>query len=203
MVQIKKCILVLVMLLSVSCNAVTQSVPQTQVPVPVSTQAPPLATLPPATATVAPTATETPTQTPTDTPVPVAVTATLDPASATLQAEMGSMGTLSNIRQYFNPVGTPVQNWNSIPIMPEATAGQEFNSNIYSYKATARLAQALAFYTGKAKSLGVNNPPETGSAGSGDQATHMVTFISYNLTIVISSFDNDTGHVIVVISRFQ
>ena len=28
---------------------------------------------------------------------------------------------------YFNPEGTPLSEWNEIPIMPQATSGEEFN----------------------------------------------------------------------------
>jgi hypothetical protein len=107
---------------------------------------------------------------------------------------------LTNISQYFHPVGAPQASWDVIPIMSQATAGQEFQANIYSYIAAATLNQAHLFVAGKAQSLGLIDSPATGSAGSGSQATHSVTFISYRLTIVLTSFDNDTGHIIVVIS---
>ena len=98
-------------------------------------------TAPAPTATPFPTATETPTPTPTltqtlaptDTPLPTAIaTATTDPHSATLQAQVGSMGFLMNISQYFHPVGTPLQSWHNVPVMPQATAGHEFNIHVYS-----------------------------------------------------------------------
>jgi hypothetical protein len=145
-------------------------------------------------------ATATSTQTPSDTPVPVVATATL-PATANPMSLMGSMGILANISQYFNPVGEPLKSWHDVPVMPQATAGQEFTANIYSYTAKATLAQARQFYSSKAASLGLTNPPATGSAGSGSQALHNTAFVSYGLTMVLSSYDNDTGHVIVVISK--
>jgi hypothetical protein len=137
--------------------------------------------------------------------VPVTATATIDAGSAALAAQMGSMGALMNhtISQFSNPVGTPVQSWHSVPIMPQATAGQEWNTNVYSYIAAATLAQTQQFYQGKAQSLGLTNLPSTGHAGTGSQADHNVAFESYYLTIVLTSYDNDPGHVIVVISKTQ
>ena len=87
--------------------------------------------------------------------------------------------------------------------MAQATAGQEFNPNVYSYVAAATLDQAQGFYQGKAASLGITTPPGTSFGGTGAKASHGVSFISYNLTILITSYDNDTGHVIVVISKTQ
>jgi hypothetical protein len=56
-----------------------------------------------------------------------------------------------------NPQGTPVQEWNGIPIMPQAMAGQEFPENnvkIYSFKANATTKDAQDFYNEKMKALG-------------------------------------------------
>ena len=155
----------------------------------------------PNTPTVEPTPTPTLTQTlaPTDTFLPTATTTT-DPQSATLQAQVGSMGFLMNISQYFHPVGTPLQSWHDVPVMPQATAGQEFNVHVYSYVDAATLSEAQQYYAGKLAALGITNPPAYGSAGTGSQGYHGVDFFSYELTIVLTSYDDDTRHVIVVIS---
>src|SRR5574341_396589 len=55
---------------------------------------------------------------------------------------------------FFNPQGTPVAEWNGIPIMPQATAGQEFDSTTYSFKATATVKEAQDFYKEKLSALG-------------------------------------------------
>jgi hypothetical protein len=194
-----------------ACNAATQVAQVTQIPV--STQTPLAVVNTPLveTATIAPTATTAPTQAPTDTLVPVAteppMTATtaaiVNSYSATMEAMMGSEGALLNIVQYFYPVGTPVQNWHNVPVMTQATAWQEYSAIIYSYTAAATLEQAHQFYQSKAASLGFASPPGTGYSGSGNQASHNIDFVSHNLTIVLTSFDNDTSHVIVVISKIQ
>ena len=189
-----------IVMMSAACSLMSQSLQQTQAPFSTKT-VPETGTTPTQIkATLIPSATNEPAKIPTE--IPTTATATLDPQSATLDAEMGSMGNLMNISQYFHPVGTPLPVWNTIPIMSQATAGQEYDANIYSYLATATLEQALQFYQSKAATLGITNPPATGSAGAGSQANHSITLFSYSLTIVLTSFDNDTGHVIVVISRF-
>jgi hypothetical protein len=108
-----------------------------------------------------------------------------------------------NVTLYFHPVGTPLSSWNGVPIMPQATAGQEFNAQIYSFVASANLSQAQQFYAAQAAALSFVNAPATGSGGSGSQATHDVTFYSYKISIILTSFDSDPDHVIVVISKVQ
>ena len=55
---------------------------------------------------------------------------------------------------YFSPTGTPVQDWNGIPIMPQATVGQEFNENTYSYTVPLSASDVQAFYDQKMKEIG-------------------------------------------------
>ena len=54
----------------------------------------------------------------------------------------------------FNPQGIPVSEWNGIPIMPQATAGQEFDANNYSFKAAATATEAQEFYNAQLTGLG-------------------------------------------------
>lgn len=195
MSRVRKSLPAALVLFMLACNFVTQPL-MTATPAPASATA----------ASVAPAAeTETPSPAPeaSDTPAatqPSAPSPTLSDAQATMNAEMGPMADLMNIRQYFDPVGTPLKIWHNVPIMSQATAGQEFKATIYSYKATATLEQAFQFYSPKAKALGIIFQPGRGSSGSGDQASHNIDFISFTVSIVLTSFDNDTGHVIVVIA---
>ena len=152
-----------------------------------------------------PTSPPSPTESPTDTQAP---SPTLTPAATPLSTEMqtemamvGSAGALANISQYFHPAGTPAQSWNGVPIMPQATAGQEFNPYVYSYTATATLEQARQFYASKAADLGLPGVSGTGSGGTGNGAFHNVVFLSRPLTIDATAFDNDSTHVVVVISK--
>ena len=41
---------------------------------------------------------------------------------------------LPDVSKYLNPQGTPVSEWNGIPVMTQATAGQEFSKSTYSYR---------------------------------------------------------------------
>jgi hypothetical protein len=59
----------------------------------------------------------------------------------------------------FDPQRTPVQEWRGIPILPEATAGQEFSeNNTYSFKANVTAKDVQDFYTEKLGALGWNQP---------------------------------------------
>ena len=56
---------------------------------------------------------------------------------------------------FFNPEGTPVSEWRGIPIMSQATAGEEFaDSNTYSFKVDATIKEAQDFYSAELESLG-------------------------------------------------
>jgi hypothetical protein len=203
MLRVKLVLLVAVLLASLGCGLVSQSIPATPNAASASTK--PIES-PPAsqdTAVVESTATHAPTQTPSETPPP-APTDTQDAAMATMEAALGSLGGLmaaGDSSQYMNPSGAPLQSWEDVPIMPQATAGQEYPGNIYAYVADATLDQATQFYSSRAASLGLTGTPATSFGGSGDQANHGATFLSFGLTIDLTSFDNDTGHVHVVISK--
>ena len=123
---------------------------------------------------------------------------TMDP---TTQALLGPMANVGDITQYYNPVGTPLQSWNGIPIMPQATAGQEFKADVYSYKATATLNQATQYYTAKAATIGLPPYHATGYGGRGNLASHNATFLTQKLLLDIISLDNDPQHVIVIINK--
>ena len=62
---------------------------------------------------------------------------------------------LPNLGDMFNPQGEPVSEWNGIPVMPQATAGQEFaDSNTYSFKADATVKEATDYYDAEMDKLG-------------------------------------------------
>lgn len=88
----------------------------------------PTATL---TATITETSTPRPSETPTQTPVPPTNT----PAP-----------TATTDLTVFLPEGEPLESWNTIPIMPEAVAGEESDSNSYSFSIAASPDEILAYY---------------------------------------------------------
>ena len=62
---------------------------------------------------------------------------------------------MPDIEGYFDPQGTPVSEWNGIPVMPQATAGQEFKeSNTYSYKVDASVKEVQDYYKAELDKLG-------------------------------------------------
>ena len=77
----------------------------------------------------------------------------------TLQALASAVPTLQALATVFgdvtNPQGTPVQEWNGIPIMPQATVGQEFSdTNTYSFKANVTTTEVQDFYSEQLTALG-------------------------------------------------
>ena len=83
---------------------------------------------------------------------------------STLEALPSSM---PEVGKYLDPTGKPVSNWNDIPIMPQATAGQEFNKNTYSFKANAAAADVQAFYSDQLKTLGWSSALSALGGGQG------------------------------------
>jgi hypothetical protein len=62
---------------------------------------------------------------------------------------------LPDFGDWFNPQGTPVSEWNGIPVMPQAVTGQEFaDNNTYSFRVEATIEEARAFYDAQLPSLG-------------------------------------------------
>ncbi len=124
------------------------------------------------------------------------------------QGNTGPFANLGGISQYFNPVGQPATNWNGVPIMPSATAGQEWTAQgVYSFKAPGKIADAVSFYQMKMPTLGYTSfmpGASTGSAGTGSDAIHnsvlMYTKDNQLLLIYIASYDSDPSHISVVMS---
>ena len=76
---------------------------------------------------------------------------------------------LPDFGNFFNPQGTPVSEWKEIPIMPQATAGQEFaESSIYSYKVDASIEDIQQYYKTELEKLGwqsfFNMPSDSGGS---------------------------------------
>lgn len=75
----------------------------------------------------------------------------------TLQALPSVLPTdLSDFEEYnfFDPQGVPLSEWNGVPIMPQATAGQEFNDYTYSFKVNTSVEDAVAYYKDELVKLG-------------------------------------------------
>lgn len=161
-----------------------------------------------ATNTPAPTSTVEATAQPSDTPAPTLAAAATDTPNAQSLGLAPFANLEGGVAQYFDPVGQPVQTWNGIPIMPQATAGQEFKPGVvYSFKAGATRGDAANFYQSKLPALGFTSlmaGPATGSSGSGSNTMkeNFLWYIKGTQTIIfyIASYDSDPAHVIVVIA---
>src|SRR5215216_2978422 len=80
----------------------------------------------------------------------------LPSAIPTLEALASSMPDIGNM---LDPQGIPVQEWRGIPVMPQATAGQEFSeNNTYSFKANITAKDVQDFYNQKLTALGWSQP---------------------------------------------
>jgi hypothetical protein len=121
----------------------------------------------------------------------------------TLQALPSSVPTfealasaLPDIGNYFDPQGTPVSEWNGIPVMPQATAGQEFaETKSYSYKVDATSKEVEEFYAAELEKLGWS----TLFSVPGSDSAAVLSFQKENqfLTITIT---NATGTMVVMLT---
>jgi hypothetical protein len=97
---------------------------------------------------------------------------------------------LPDVSKYLNPQGEPVSEWNGIPVMSQATAGEEFSKGTYSYRVSGVAEQDIqAFYNDKLKAAGWESPfsAQGGSAGG----LMLFTKESHVLTITITKADQD------------
>ena len=91
---------------------------------------------------------------------------------------------------YFDPQGTPVEVWRDIPIMPQATAGQEFDNGTYSFKADATLQEAQNYYSEQLKDLGWNQTFSMPADANG--AVMIFSKDSNILTVTMASLEGST-----------
>ena len=103
---------------------------------------------------------------------------------------------IPNLEDMFNPQGEPVTEWNCIPIMSQATAGQEFaDSNTYSFKADATVKEATDFYDGEMTKLGWSSTFNL--PGDANGAVLVFSKDSNIATITITSSD---GSIVVILT---
>jgi hypothetical protein len=109
--------------------------------------------------------------------IPAETLQALSSAVPSLEALATDFGNL------FDPQGTPVQEWNGIPIMPQAIAGQEFSeNNSYSFKATVTAKEVQDFYNGELTALGWTQPFSFPVEAEGG----ILTFQKDNSTLLIT-----------------
>jgi hypothetical protein len=105
----------------------------------------------------------------------------------TLQAVASEIPDFGNM---FNPQGDPVAEWNGIPIMSQATAGQEHDANNYSFKFTGTTKDAVDFYNAEMVKLGWT----TMFSMPGNESGAVLAFQKDNevLTVTVVTTDADT-----------
>jgi len=102
---------------------------------------------------------------------------------------------LPDFGSYFNPQGTPAAEWNGIPIMSQATAGQEFDTNTYSFKVEVTAKEVQDFYDAQLTDLGWTQP--FSMPGQADAALMFFQKDEQILTITIASTE---GSVVVLLT---
>jgi len=122
---------------------------------------------------------------------------TLQAAASAMPSGVPNIPGVLNVEAYLNPTGKPVSDWNSIPIMPAASAGQEFNKNTYSFKVSDTVENVQAFYTDKLKALGWSSSFSAQGGGQGGEM--LFTKDSNVLSITVTQADN--GLVVLLISQ--
>ena len=105
----------------------------------------------------------------------------------TLEALPSSMPDVTNM---LNPQGEPVKEWNGVPIMSQATAGQEFpDTNTYSFKATATVKDATDFYNTEMVKLGWSS---TMTVPGSEQGAVLVFLKDSSFLTITISVEGDT-----------
>jgi hypothetical protein len=91
---------------------------------------------------------------------------------------------------YFNPEGTPLSDWKGIPILPQATAGEEFNDSTYSFKVSATVQEVQDYYNSELVNLGWSSTFNL----PGDENGAILLFSKESdlLTITVTSLDGET-----------
>jgi hypothetical protein len=121
----------------------------------------------------------------------------------TLQALPSTVPTLGALAtqfgNMFDPQGTPVQEWRGIPVMPQATAGQEFSeNNSYSFKFVGTSQDVQNFYEEQLTALGWNQPFSIPIEAQGG----LMTFSKENSTLLITITASE-GSVVVLLTISQ
>ncbi len=122
--------------------------------------------------------------------IPMETLQALPSAAPTIEALATEFG------NFLNPQGTPLQEWKGIPIMTQATAGQEFSeNNTYSFRAAVTIKEVQDFYNENLTALGWTssfNLPSEGDAG-------LMVFQKDNNTLTITITSSE-GSVVVLLT---
>jgi len=105
---------------------------------------------------------------------------------------------LPDLGQLQNPQGTPVTEWNGIPIMTQASAGQEFaDASSYSFKGNMTVQEVQDYYNTELVKLGWSSMASLPGGATG--ATLLYSKDNGLLTIAVNSSDGETVVVLTLI----
>jgi hypothetical protein len=106
---------------------------------------------------------------------------------------------IPDVGNYFEPSGTPAEQWNGIPVMPQATAGEEFGETTYGYTVPATATDVQAFYNQEMENLGWTSPFGFQASEEGG----IMFFQNENdfVTITITPDQNDSNSVDVILQK--
>jgi len=83
------------------------------------------------------------------------IPATVEAVTTSIPSIEPSLPGIPDISGFLDPTGTPAGEWNGIPIMPQALAGQEFTKSTYGYKVPVMdQAEIETFYDQRLGALG-------------------------------------------------
>jgi hypothetical protein len=97
---------------------------------------------------------------------------------------------LPDFGDMFNPQGKPASEWKGVPIMPQATAGQEIDANNYSFKFTGTVKEAQDFYGDALGKLGWSSTVSM----PGDANGAVMVFQKDNSFLTITVVYSDAAH---------
>jgi hypothetical protein len=130
-----------------------------------------------------------------------AIHATVEAAATSIPATVESMATsipsmapglpsIPDVSGFLNPTGTPASDWNGIPVMSQATSGQEFTKSTYGYRVPLMdQAEIESYYDQKLQTLGWKSEF---SASTGAHGGILVfSKDSQVLTITVTTQDQD------------
>ena len=93
---------------------------------------------------------------------------TAEALATTLPSGMPEVPGMPDVTGFLDPSGTPASEWHGVPIMPEASSGEEFQQNTYSFRVpSATGLDVEEFYDAQLESLGWTSTvrPNVGAAG--------------------------------------
>ncbi len=117
-------------------------------------------------------------------------------ASSIPSALPSGMPNIPDITKYMNPTGTPAKEWNGIPIMSQATVGQEFDKSTYSYRVSGvKGTDVQSFYNEKLTAAGWSSSL---SAFGGD-AGGLLVYSKGSNTLTITVGQDSAEYVVLLI----